>query len=24
VVERAPWRWLAAPLRRVWRKVRPR
>ncbi|MEZ5123582.1 MAG: glycosyltransferase family 4 protein [Solirubrobacterales bacterium] len=23
VVERAPWRWLAAPLRRVWRRVRP-
>jgi hypothetical protein len=24
MVERAPWRWLAGPLRRVWRKVRPR
>jgi hypothetical protein len=24
VVERAPWRWLAGPVRRVWRKVRPR
>ena len=23
VVERAPWRWLLAPLRRVWRRVRP-